>query len=56
MVSDKYNFIPWKAREKIYMGGLALMVISQKKWELSHFFMSTLGIVQPHMKSFSDLF
>ena len=38
----------------IYMGGLALMVISQKKWEFFPFFMSTLGIIQPHLKSFSD--
>ena len=38
----------------IYMGGLALMVISPKNWEFSHFFKSTLGIIQPHLKSISD--
>ena len=38
----------------IYMGGLALMVISPKKWECFPFFMSQLGIIQPHLKSFSD--
>ena len=37
-----------------YMGGLALMVISSKIWELSPFFMFILGIIQPHLKSFSD--
>ena len=39
-----------------YMGGLALMVISPKNWELLPFFMSTLGIIQLHLKSFSDFF
>ena len=29
----------------IYMGGLALMVISSKIWEFSPFFMSTSGII-----------
>ena len=37
-----------------YMGGLALIVISPKIWEFPPFFMSTLGIIQPHLKSFSD--
>ena len=35
-----------------YMGGLALMVISPKIWECFPF-LSTLGIIQPHLKSFS---
>ena len=38
----------------MYMGGVALMVISPKIWEFLSFFMSTLGIIQPHFKSFSD--
>ena len=38
-----------------YMAELAMMVISQKKREFSPFFMSTMGIIQPHLKSFSDL-
>ena len=38
----------------IYMEELALMVISSKIWEFSPFFMSTLGIIQSHLKSFSD--
>ena len=38
----------------IYMGGLALMVISPKKWEFSTYFMSTLGNIQSHLKSLSD--
>ena len=38
----------------IYMGGLALMVISPKKWEFLRSFMSTLLIIQPHLKSFND--
>ena len=38
-----------------HMGGLALMVISPKNWEFSLFCMSLLGIIQPHLKSFSDL-
>ena len=37
------------------MGGLALMDISPKIWEFLTLFMSTLGIIQPHLKSFSDL-
>ena len=37
-----------------YMGGLASIVISQKIWEFSPFFMSTLGIILPHLMSFSD--
>jgi len=37
-----------------YMGGFALMVISQKNWEFWTFFMSTLCIIQPHLKSFND--
>ena len=40
---------------KAYMGGLALMIISQKNWEFLPFFMSTLWIIQPHFKSFIDL-
>ena len=40
----------------IYMGGLALMVISPKNWECFPWFMYTLGIIQPHLKSFSDFF
>jgi len=48
-------------REKIhnlnvgqYMGGFALMVILPKNWEFLTFFMSTLWIIQPHLKSFND--
>jgi len=37
-----------------YMGGFALMVILQKNWEFLTFFMSTLWIIQPHLKSFND--
>ena len=36
----------------IYIGGLAWMVISPKYWEFLPFFMSTLGIIQAHLKSF----
>ena len=39
---------------EMYMGGLALMVISTKKWEFSPFFMSTFGIIHPHLKSYSS--
>ena len=38
----------------IYMGGLALMVTSPKNWEFLPSFMSTLLIIQPHLKSFND--
>ena len=37
-----------------YMGGIALMVISPKKWEFLPFFISKLGIIQPYLKSFND--
>ena len=30
------------------------MVISPKNWEFSPFFISALGIIQPHFKSFSN--
>ena len=40
--------------ESIFMGGLALMVISPKKLEFWPIFMSTLWIIQPHLKSFND--
>ena len=36
------------------MGGIALMVISPKKWEFMPCFMSTKGIIQPYLKSFND--
>ena len=32
----------------------ALMVILPTNWEFPPFFMSTLGIIQQHLKSFSD--
>ena len=35
-----------------YMGGLASMVISPKNWEFLPFFVSTLGIIQQHLKFF----
>ena len=35
------------------MGGLALMVILPKNRECLPFFMSTLGIIQPHFMPFS---
>ena len=35
-----------------HMGVLALMVISPKNWEFLAFFMSTLWIIQPHLKFF----
>ena len=38
----------------IYMGGLALMVISTKNWEFLPLFMSTFLTIQPHLKSFND--
>ena len=31
------------------------MIISPKKLGIFPFFISTLGIIQPHLKSFSDL-
>ena len=37
-----------------YMGGLAFMVISPIHQEFSPLFMSTLLIIQPHLKSFND--
>ena len=42
------------ANNGVYMGGLALMVISPKNWEFSPFCVSTFGIIQPHLKSFTD--
>ena len=41
----------YEKRRKISMGGLALMVISPKKWQILPVFMSTLWIIQLHLKS-----
>ena len=38
----------------VYLGGLAFMVVLPKNWEFLPFFMSTLLIIQPHLKSFND--
>ena len=48
--SQYYSIV---VRAHKYIGGLALKVISPKIWEFFIFFMSTLGINQPHLKSFS---
>ena len=39
--------------QSVHMVGIALMVISPKNWEFLPIFMSTLWIIQPHLKSFN---
>ena len=49
----QYSVFSSQYSVRMYMGRLALMIISPKDGKLFPFFMSTLGIIQPHLKSFS---
>ena len=43
-----------KINKYINMGGLPLMAIPATKWEFLSFIMSTLWIIEQHLKSFDD--
>ena len=54
LVGRQTNWMNYVTFTNKHMGGLALMVISPKKWEFLPFFKTKLWIIQLHLKSFND--